>query len=406
MKSKNIFIHIAFCSILALIICYAPEVKAESVNCQYSFDKVTWVVGADVSYYYYNNNKYDLKGLQETLINSEKKSLHSDIVDLDYKDGAALSNSCKDLYYKVEPDLSQGLDIIWLSETKKDSYYEKASVRISNHTDSDDGEVSTRSECEKFFEGNASPGQLMGVQKNIFSGAVSDIMQCTSLDTCSVAEFERRYNLFDTAYGALKQQIDDGYSNYKGCTEVEATVSSVEQKAQELSEEAKQAIESYKQAVNESDVTDEEKDSVNEKGDDVVNKLDDMGEYTEVNYGVSQGKFGNEVSVDCHTYDDIMAVISEIYGWIRILAPLLLVIFGVLDFSKALLSNDQDMLKKATGNFVKRAIATVAIFFLPLIVNLLFDRMLEVEVKDQNGNVIKTNIFCDIDTNKTPLPDR
>lgn len=84
------------------------------------------------------------------------------------------------------------------------------------------------------------------------------------------------------------------------------------------------------------------------------------------------GNLGEEVEVDCSTYQSVLDIVSEIFGWIQIAAPILLILFGSIDFGKAVISNDQDALKKATSDFVKRAIAAVAIFFLPLIINLIF----------------------------------
>lgn len=64
--------------------------------------------------------------------------------------------------------------------------------------------------------------------------------------------------------------------------------------------------------------------------------------------------------------------ILKIWGWIQIIAPIMLIFFGTMDFGKAVLSEDQDALKKSTSKFIKRAIATVAVFFVPLIVQIIF----------------------------------
>ncbi len=76
-------------------------------------------------------------------------------------------------------------------------------------------------------------------------------------------------------------------------------------------------------------------------------------------------------SADCSTLDDIRDHIQTVFNWIKIIAPILLIVFGCMDFGKAVVQNDEAALKKATSNFIKRAIATVAIFFLPLIINVL-----------------------------------
>lgn len=68
---------------------------------------------------------------------------------------------------------------------------------------------------------------------------------------------------------------------------------------------------------------------------------------------------------------DVMGIIDEVFDIVKIAAPILLIVFGTLDFSQAVLQDNQDMLKKATSKFIKRAIATIAIFFVPLLVRLL-----------------------------------
>ena len=51
------------------------------------------------------------------------------------------------------------------------------------------------------------------------------------------------------------------------------------------------------------------------------------------------------------------------------LAPVLVIILGILDFVKALAAQDDDAMKKAQGKFVKRLIAAVVLFLLPLIID-------------------------------------
>ncbi len=88
--------------------------------------------------------------------------------------------------------------------------------------------------------------------------------------------------------------------------------------------------------------------------------------------------FGSPVS-NCAVLDDIKELVQMLFDVVKILAPLLLVIFCTVDFGKAVISNDNDAIKKATTNSIKRAIAAVAIFFLPLIINLIL-HLPEVEI--------------------------
>lgn len=65
------------------------------------------------------------------------------------------------------------------------------------------------------------------------------------------------------------------------------------------------------------------------------------------------------------------SVFYEILDLIRLAVPILLIILGAVDFGTVVISQEQDAMKKAIGKFIKRAIAAVAIFFVPLIVELL-----------------------------------
>lgn len=85
--------------------------------------------------------------------------------------------------------------------------------------------------------------------------------------------------------------------------------------------------------------------------------------------------FGRTISDNCQELlgDGIIEIIELLFTWVKIMAPILLIIFGSLDYAKAVLANDNDALKKATSNFVKRAIAAAIIFFLPMLIELVFN---------------------------------
>ena len=80
-------------------------------------------------------------------------------------------------------------------------------------------------------------------------------------------------------------------------------------------------------------------------------------------------------AVDCNGIltQDAADFISEIMGYIRILVPALLIIFGAIDFGSVVVSENKDAMSKAGAKFVKRCICGVAIFFVPLIVKVLLD---------------------------------
>lgn len=59
---------------------------------------------------------------------------------------------------------------------------------------------------------------------------------------------------------------------------------------------------------------------------------------------------------------------DEVFLWVKIAVPIILIIMCTIDFGKAVINNDKDALAKATSNVVKRCIVAVVIFFLPTII--------------------------------------
>lgn len=61
-------------------------------------------------------------------------------------------------------------------------------------------------------------------------------------------------------------------------------------------------------------------------------------------------------------------MLQDAINIVRIAVPILLIVFGSIDFGGAVINDDKDGLKKASGKFIKRCLCAVAIFFVPLIV--------------------------------------
>lgn len=66
---------------------------------------------------------------------------------------------------------------------------------------------------------------------------------------------------------------------------------------------------------------------------------------------------------------DIVDFINEIMGWVRIAAPILLIGFGILDFVKATFSGKEEDMKKNRERFIKRIVAAILLFLVPIFVN-------------------------------------
>lgn len=64
-------------------------------------------------------------------------------------------------------------------------------------------------------------------------------------------------------------------------------------------------------------------------------------------------------------------LISTAILLIKIVVPILLIIFGMLDLGKAVVASKEDEIKKGQQTFIKRVIAAVIVFFVIQIVQLL-----------------------------------
>ena len=68
--------------------------------------------------------------------------------------------------------------------------------------------------------------------------------------------------------------------------------------------------------------------------------------------------------------DDLIEIIDKVMGYIKILVPILLLVFGTTDFFTAIFSSDQEEMISKRKKFFKRLIAAIIVFIVPTFVNL------------------------------------
>ena len=83
--------------------------------------------------------------------------------------------------------------------------------------------------------------------------------------------------------------------------------------------------------------------------------------------------------------EDFLKKLNKYLNIVKIAVPIILIGYGVLDFSKAMFSGTDDM-KKAQKNFLLRILAAILFFLLPIFVNLVLTL----------GNKVWSNINPDI----------
>lgn len=75
----------------------------------------------------------------------------------------------------------------------------------------------------------------------------------------------------------------------------------------------------------------------------------------------------------CSSTANIWKILGYVVLVIKIVIPLLLIIFGMTDLGKAVVSSDDGAIKSATNSLIKRFIAAIAIFFVPTLVSAVFN---------------------------------
>ena len=87
---------------------------------------------------------------------------------------------------------------------------------------------------------------------------------------------------------------------------------------------------------------------------------------------------GEKTNVNCESLfgskndpNSIRYIVDEILQYPRIIVPMLVILLGALDFGKAVISGKEDEIKKIKATFVKRVIAGVGLYFVPVIVDLI-----------------------------------
>lgn len=82
----------------------------------------------------------------------------------------------------------------------------------------------------------------------------------------------------------------------------------------------------------------------------------------------------DQKNIGCEIFsEELRNIINEIMSYIRIGVPLLLIILIAVDFGKASFANDEKVLVKSKKNAITRIIIAVIIFFVPTILNLIFN---------------------------------
>ncbi len=201
----------------------------------------------------------------------------------------------------------------------------------------------------------------------------------------NLKEAERLYNglakLIDNTFTELKA-IDISKKNY--CPALNDEYEKWLNEDSGLLYAAKKTLKSYYAALeiqlmnyaNKNDLDDTDSEMV--AGKEILNNIDQSlseldNTFEEWVTYVGTIDFGTSITGAEKTCEGLLGPnllddISLVLTWIRIVVPIMVIILGSVDFSRAVLSDDQQELKKAGSRFVKRCIVAIAIFFIPSII--------------------------------------
>lgn len=91
----------------------------------------------------------------------------------------------------------------------------------------------------------------------------------------------------------------------------------------------------------------------------------------------------------CEETANIWKVIGEVLDIIRIVIPLIIIVLGMLDLGKIVISGDSKAMKESQKMFIKRLIYGLAIFFVTTIVKLVFS-LVEANVAEDESKICWT----------------
>ena len=77
-------------------------------------------------------------------------------------------------------------------------------------------------------------------------------------------------------------------------------------------------------------------------------------------------------STDCSVLGEkFTEILNEVFNWIQLIVPTLVIVLCSVDFANAVISQDEKAISGTTNKIIKRVVIGVAIFFVPMLLNIL-----------------------------------
>lgn len=79
----------------------------------------------------------------------------------------------------------------------------------------------------------------------------------------------------------------------------------------------------------------------------------------------------NDSSIDCNSWGDAKRDMQNVFDFMKVVIPLLIIGLSTFDFIKAIVQKDDKDIKKAFTRLIKRFIFSILLFFIPVILEFL-----------------------------------
>lgn len=92
------------------------------------------------------------------------------------------------------------------------------------------------------------------------------------------------------------------------------------------------------------------------------------------NFNIAASCTGSNAALgDVNDPDSVAWLLQKILNYLKIIGPFLVLVYSSIDFLKAIVTSDSEVLKKATNNLTMRLILAVALFLVPVLVSLMLN---------------------------------
>ncbi len=210
---------------------------------------------------------------------------------------------------------------------------------------------------------------------------LKELKKKVSIAKTTIGSLERAVNSNDTwdeqkannevaQFELLTKQMKTINDYMSGCEE-ESSYKKIREDMEIISKKIEKIRKKLKEKIESSNIDNDKKVALLKKIDQNYKTLSKLGSMDLSMYNNKQDCgtiFGDPKSPDSVAY-----LIQTILNYIKILAPILVVVLSSMDFIKVIWTSDDESMKKAQQKLGKRLVAAVLLFLLPTLIGLMFN---------------------------------